>query len=169
MAGSRRVTYTELAPDVRELTDRIIWCVLATVGPDDRPRSRIVHPVWSHTDPPTGYLASRPTPLRRRHLASHRHVTCAYWTPAHDAVYIDAEAAWLTGPDERRAAWDFFAATPEPVGFDPATIWPNGPDAADFGVIRLRPYRILVARAAAMAAGDPSPMWTATADERISG
>jgi hypothetical protein len=161
MTRSRPVPLAEVRADLREVTDRIIWSVLTTVGPDSRPRSRIVHPVWDHaTTPPTGYVTSRPTPLRRRHLAANPHVSCAYWSPEHDAVYVDARAGWLPDPADRRAVWTLISQTPPPVGYDLATIWPDGPDSPDFAVIRLIPYRIRIARAAAMAAGAPSPMWT---------
>ncbi|MDT7578039.1 MAG: hypothetical protein QOH17_4372, partial [Pseudonocardiales bacterium] len=29
-----------------EIAHRIVWCTLATVDGPDRPRSRLVHPVW---------------------------------------------------------------------------------------------------------------------------
>jgi hypothetical protein len=142
------------------LTERIVWGTLSTVGPDNRPRSRIVHPVWDHaTAPPTGYVASRPTPLRQRHLAAHPYVSVAYWSPAHDALYLDADAGWVTAPEGRRQAWDLMCRVPEPVGYDLSTIWPDGPGSADFAVIRLRPYRIRVAWAADLARGVRAPVW----------
>jgi hypothetical protein len=57
---------------------RVVWCNLATVDRRGRPRSRLVHPIWERTgDGLTGWIASRPTPLRRAHLAATPFVSCA--------------------------------------------------------------------------------------------
>ena len=42
-------------------------------------------------------------------------------------------------------AWELFRGAPEPLGHDPYSIWPAGPDDPDAGVLRLRPWRIRVA------------------------
>jgi len=34
------------APAFVEMAHRIVWAGAATVGPDGRPRSRILHPYW---------------------------------------------------------------------------------------------------------------------------
>ena len=48
----------------RTVIEQIVWCTLATVGPDGAPRCRIVHPIWDW-DTATGWITSRATPLRR--------------------------------------------------------------------------------------------------------
>ena len=30
----------------RAMAHEIVWCTVATVGPDDRPRTRVLHPFW---------------------------------------------------------------------------------------------------------------------------
>ena len=50
--------------------------------------------------------------------------------------------------------WEAFLAAPEPVRYDPANIWPEGPTAETFAVLRFAPYRIQSARAEQMAKGE---------------
>jgi hypothetical protein len=150
----------DIAAAARPIVEAMVHCVSTTVGPDDRPRSRVVHPVWDWSAPAlVGWVTSRPTPLKLRHLASHPVMTCAYWSPAHDTVVLDCEARWVD-EHERQTVWELIASTPPPVGFDPATIWPGGPGSDDFAPIELTPYRIQTSTAVQMAAGQPSPQWT---------
>src|SRR4051794_37221837 len=107
----------------RPIVERTVWCTLSTAGPEG-PRSRIMHPIWSWDDPPTAIASSRPTALKRRHLAHVGVVSCTWWDPSHDTVTIDARAEWVPN-DERAQAWQLVTAAPAPVGFDPATIWPD--------------------------------------------
>ena len=39
-------SFAEIEPEFVERAHRMVWCDMATVGPDGRPRTRIVHPVW---------------------------------------------------------------------------------------------------------------------------
>ena len=140
--GIRQGIPQEVADSVRSIVERTVWATLTTVGRDGRPRNRLVHPVWWWDGEGRGLVTSRATPLRVRHLAANPYVSCFYWAPHHDTVAIDATARWL--PDEELvAAWESIAAVPEPVGFDPATIWPDGPSSSDFHVLEMRPHRIL--------------------------
>src|SRR5688572_24843559 len=105
--------------------ESVVWCTLATVGPDGRPRTRIVHPIWDW-DAGVGWVTRRGTPLQRRHLAHQPAVSLSYWSPAHDVVYLDCDAQ-LVPVEERQAVWDRCSADPEPMGFDPAPMFPDGP------------------------------------------
>jgi len=156
-----RIGLDRLRSLAEPIVSEIVWATATTVGPDDRPRSRVVHPVLEWTPEPRGWITSRPTPIKRRHLAAHPYVSLSYWSPAQDCVYLDCDATWLD-PVEHDEVWERIRATPPPIGFDPATIWPDGPSSPDFAVIRLRPVRVRVVLAAAMAAGEPAPMWEAT-------
>ncbi len=113
-----------------------------------------MHPVWVLG--PTGvdgWVTTRRTPVKVRHLAGNPHVTCAYLAPDHDAAFFDGVASWAVG-DERRLAWEVCLQAPPPVGFDPATIWPDGPASPDCGVLRLTASRIV-----ATPAGRPGVRW----------
>jgi hypothetical protein len=148
----------ELVATAHRIIDDIVYASLATVGPapDHRPRSRIVHPVWDWgTDPVVGWVTTKPTPIKLRHLAANPHASFLYWSPAHDVVTIDADVHQVDDDQERREIWERIAATGPPVGFDPTTLWPGGPTSPDYGVLLARPTRLTVRTAAAMADGRP--------------
>lgn len=140
----------------RSIVDDVVWATVTTVGPDDAPRSRLVHPVWRWDgDVPTAYVVSRPTPLKLAHLRAHPAASCFYWSPKHDTAAFDCSAEWL--PAERLLdVWQEIAATPPPMGFDPAAIWPGGPTSPDYAVILLRAHRVI-----ARAGVEQLPTWRA--------
>ncbi len=148
---SERATLPSVEAVARPIIERVVWATIATVGPDGHPRTRLMHPVWFwDADTPTALVSARPTPLKIRHLATQPIVSCHYWDPAHDTVAIDAEARWVPSA-ERTAAWERVKAVPEPVGFDPAIIWPGGSESDDCAFLTLVAHRI-VARPAREAA-----------------
>jgi hypothetical protein len=142
------------------IAHRVVWCSLATVDRRGRPRSRVVHPIWERTgDGLVGWLTSRPTPLRRAHLAATPFVSCSYWDPTHDVAVAECAAAWVEDPEAKAHAWEVFRSAPPPTGYDPATIWPAGPDDPGAAVIRLDPWRLKAADAATLAAGGEAAVW----------
>ena len=44
-------------------------------------------------------------------------------------------------------------------GYDPATIFPGGPDDPGFAPLALEPWRVSAASAASIAAGEPRLVW----------
>jgi hypothetical protein len=143
------------------IAGRVVWCTMTTVDRRNRPRSRIVHPVWEIRDGVLhGLVGTRPTPLKRAHLAHAPHVSCTYWDPAHDVAVAECAARWLDEA-ERQDAWERIARAPEPVGYDPAAIWPEGPASPEFAVIALEPWRVSAASAAALARGERAAVWRA--------
>ncbi len=139
---------------------RVVYASLATVDRRGRPRSRLVHPVWELTgEALVGWVGSRPTPMRSSHLEHSAFVSCHYWDAAHDVAVAECAAAWVP-PGDRRAAWERLAAAPAPMGYDPAPIWPEGPESEGFAALRLDPWRVQVRSAAATAAGEPYGSWT---------
>ena len=157
------VEHTAILDDALTVARRVVWCALTTVGPDGRPRNRVVHPVWEPTDGPggggvRGWVTTRRSPVKTAHLAANPHVGCVYAGADHDVAYFDCTATWADR-DERRHAWDVCRSLPEPAGFDPATIWPDGPDSPGAEVLRLDPYRVQVGLAADLATGTPPRTW----------
>jgi hypothetical protein len=142
---------------------RIVYCTLATVDRRGRPRSRLVHPVWRLDEDGLlhGVVGTRPTPLKRAHLAHAPHVSCSYWDPAHDVAVAECDARWVEDVAGRERAWALMAGAAAPVGYDPATIWPDGPSSEAFAVIALEPWRVSVAGAAELARGERPAVWRA--------
>src|SRR3954467_1587085 len=145
--------------DALTVTRRVVWCAMTTVDPDGRPRNRVVHPVWEPCDGEVrGWVTTRRSPVKSAHLAGNPHVGCAYVGVDHDVASFDCIATWADR-DERHHAWAVCRSLPDPAGFDPATIWPAGPDSAGAEVLRLDPYRVQVALATELAAGATPRTW----------
>ena len=144
------------------IAHRIVWCTLATVDGHGRPRSRLVHPVW--TFEPGGELvgrvSSRRTSPKGSHLETTPYASCSYWDPAHDVAVAECHASWDAYPAR---SWSVFSDPAPPVGFDPAAMFAGGLDTPDAGIVVLRPWRVRWGRAPALAAGTPHSVWTASA------
>jgi general stress protein 26 len=124
---------------------RVVWCTVATVDRRGRPRSRILHPYWELTrDGLVGWVTTRPTPLKVAHLEHSPYVSCSYWDPQQDTAVAECHAEWVGDLAAKRRVWELFRTAPEPLGHDPGTIWPQGPDAHDAGVLKLTPWRLKV-------------------------
>ena len=138
------------------IAHKTVWAAMTTVDAGGRPRNRVVHPVWVFDgNTLTGWLTTRRTPLKSRHLAANPHVSLAYVGATTDFAYFDCTAEWVDDLAGRQECWDAFLGADEPVRYNPATIWPEGPGATNFAALRFRPYRVQAARAATIAAGSP--------------
>ncbi|MGW0504105.1 pyridoxamine 5'-phosphate oxidase family protein [Micromonospora sp. NPDC003241] len=137
--------FADLRDDFLRLTTEIGWCAVATVDGRGRPRSRIMHVSWEIGDAgPTGWVSTTRTPVKTAHLARSPYVSCSYWTPAHDAVFVDCRATWLEPGDTKRHVWDMVAAAATQRGFDPYAVWPDGPADAGFEVLQFDPWRVQI-------------------------
>src|SRR5215831_6608294 len=124
------VDRSSVLDDAVTVARRVVWCAFTTVAPDGRPRNRVMHPVWERIGGGLrGWVTTRRSTVKTAHLAANPHVACAYTGAEHDVAYFDCTATWADR-DERHHAWELFRALPAPAGFDPATIWPDGPDSS---------------------------------------
>jgi hypothetical protein len=129
------------------IAHRIVWATVATVDRANRPRSRIVHPMWEWDDEAlTGWVGTFPTPLKRAHLEHSPYASVNYWSPEHDVATAECHAELLLDDATCERVWNAFTALPEPLGYDPATIppWKDGPTSPGFAVLRLVPWRLRV-------------------------
>jgi hypothetical protein len=128
------------------MAHRIVWCSAASVDTDGRPRSRILHPLWSWDGTTlTGVVATDPTSTKRAHLDATPFLSCNYWLPDHDTCVAECRTEWLLDDESRATTWQRFVDAPAPVGYDPSIIpgW-DAPDSPAFGVLRLVPWRVRV-------------------------
>jgi dienelactone hydrolase len=145
-----------------EIACDVVWCTMATVDRRNRPRSRVVHPVWTLSgDELLGVVGTRPTALKRAHLEHSPFVSCSYWSPKHDVAVAECGARWEEDPAQRVAVWERIAAAPPPMGYDPSTAWPDGPEGEDWAVLHLQPWRVRAARAGDIASGAGFAAWEA--------
>lgn len=136
----------QVAPAFVEMAHSIVWASVATVDRKDRPRARILHPIW-HFEGGTlgGWIATAPTPLKRAHMDRSPFVSVNYWTPSQDTCVAECRASFCFDLETRERIWNLFKNTPAPVGYDPAIIpgWEAPSDDA-FAALRLEPWRVRV-------------------------
>jgi len=138
-------TLIEIAPAFVEMAHRIVWCSAATVDVRNRPRSRILHPIWEWNGVTlTGWVATGPTPVKRANLEHSPFMSLSYWTPdSHDTCTADVRTEWAFDEESRAELWEWFKTTPMPLGYDPAIIpgW-DDPMSPGFAVLKLTPWRL---------------------------
>jgi hypothetical protein len=135
-----------VAPAFVEMAHRIVWCSVATVDGQGRPRTRILHPIWQWDgERLVGWIATSPTPVKRAHLEAQPNVSLSYWAPSHDTCSAECRASWAFDDATRTMVWELFRDGPPPVGYDPAIVpgW-GSPTSDTFAAMRLEPWRLRV-------------------------
>jgi general stress protein 26 len=146
--------FAEIEPEFRERVDRMVWCAVATIDTKGRPSTRVLHPIWEGR---TCWIGTHRTSTKARHLERDPHVSLAYVGDPARPVYVEGIATWADDPATRQHVWDLFLNTPEPLGYDPARSF-IAVDHPDFGVLRIDPWKIVLATLA----GDPwQKIWRA--------
>jgi hypothetical protein len=139
-------TLIETAPAFVEMAHRIVWCAVATVDRKQRPRSRILHPIWEWDGRTlTGWIATGPTPTKRSNLETSPYASLNYWCPEQDTCVAECKVTWAFDDATRTRVWDLFVNGPAPVGYDPRMIpgWTKPTDPS-FAVLKLEPWRLRV-------------------------
>ncbi len=149
--------FSEIQDEFSRRVTRIVWCTVATIDRQGRPRSRILHPIWEGA---TGWIATRRESLKTRHLAGNAHVSLTYWDPQHQQVYADCVATWEDGGGEKRRLWALYGATAPPLGYDLGMIW-KSPEDPGLGLLKLTPWRIELSSIHDVMAGKPPLVWRA--------
>ena len=93
----------------------------------------------------TGWLFTRPTPIKIAHLARRPYVSCSYWDPAHEVAVAECDAEFADDEVTREKVWGLFAGAEEPLGYDPRIL--GGEDYRDtrITVLKLTPWRLSTA------------------------
>lgn len=142
--------FSELEQDFLRITGEIVFCTATTVDGKGRPRGRMLHPIFVVRETrPLGWALTGRTPLKTRHLAANPHMSCSFWTPSHDTVFVDCLAEWVEGEGERQEVFEVFRDTPAPLGWGPEGVVGYGPAQwrnPIFTPLRLTPWRIQVMR-----------------------
>src|SRR5262249_35843841 len=112
--------FAEIAAEFAERVQRMVWCSAATVDTQGRPRSRILHPLWGGS---LAWITRRGHSFKEGHLARTLFLSLAYVADVAKPVYVDCCAEWVEDLDKKLRVWDLIAATPPPLGFDPAPIY----------------------------------------------
>lgn len=101
-------------PFLRIVADTVV-CTLSTVDDRDRPRSRMLHPVFTVRDGlPIGWALTDPGSAKARDLAQRPHACCSYWNPGQDVAIVDCGTSWVTDDGGKAGVWALFRDTPTP-------------------------------------------------------
>jgi general stress protein 26 len=127
----------------------IVYATMVTVDARNRPRTRVLIPVWEVVDgEPLGWLATYKTPVKAAHIARNPHTTFAYWARENNSVAVDAVAEWTDDLEAKRYVWDLYRKTsPRGAGYNLGNFW-RSPSDPELHVLRLEPWRIQVIRGA---------------------
>ncbi|HEV2654373.1 MAG TPA: hypothetical protein VGT82_05420 [Ktedonobacteraceae bacterium] len=131
-------TFAEIEPIFTQRIQQMVWCNVATVDMRNRPRSRILHPLW---EGPYGWITTRRNMHKAKHLAHNPFVSLAYIADVARPVYVDCKTEWVEDLDQKQHVWKLCLETTPPLGFDPAPIYQRA-DHPDFAVLKLMPWRI---------------------------
>ncbi|MCP2258174.1 hypothetical protein LX15_001868 [Streptoalloteichus tenebrarius] len=138
-------SFADLRDDFLRLTTEIAWCTVATVDRLGRPRTRILHPIWEVPGgQPVGWVLTTKTPVKAAHVAANPYVSCSYWSPAHDTVFVDCRASWVEEVEVKQRVWDMFREAPQPLGYDPGQTLSMAVDDPALVLLRLDPWRVHV-------------------------
>ena len=149
------------------IAHRVVWATVATVDRRSRPRSRVLHPIWArdgdahrlghHPADAAQGRPPRPRALRLLHVLG----------PG--ARHRGRRVRRRVGGRPRRPRRGLAAVPatrPEPLGYDFAQIFPDGPQSPGAGFLRMRPWRIRTHR---VVAGEPAARLVGVSDDALSG
>lgn len=139
--------FDDIAEAFHARVARMVWCNVASVDSDCRPRSRIMHPLWEGK---TGWIGTWLTSVRSGHqapslkveqLRANPSASLAYVGDVMKPVYVDCRVEVRDDPKAKRRFSELARALPPPYGYDPAELF-GTPVEPRYGVLRLEPTRI---------------------------
>lgn len=134
----RIINFADIQDEFIQRVHADVYCAMVTVNRDNRPRSRIIHPIWEGQ---VGWVASNPNSHKSKHLADNPYVSLIYMKNPFQPVYVDCRTEWATDTTEEERIWHLFLDTPAPVGYDPALFFMSK-ESENYGVLKLIPWRI---------------------------
>ncbi|HEX2622682.1 MAG TPA: pyridoxamine 5'-phosphate oxidase family protein, partial [Phototrophicaceae bacterium] len=156
--------FTRMETEFIQRVHTMVWCSAATIDSQQRPRSRILHPMWEVVPagdaPVTGWITTHRDSHKSRHLAVNPYVSLAYITNVMRPVYIDCRTEWVDDLSIKQRVWEMFKNAPEPLGFDPAQDFIRY-DHPNFGLLKLIPWRIDLVSFPAPSFAEGTQVWSA--------
>lgn len=139
--------FTDVETEFNAYVGAINYATMVTVDAGNRPRTRVLIPVWEKIDgQPRGWLATYKTPVKTAHIAGNPHTNFSYRAPGNNSVAIDALAEWDNTLPTKKLVWDLYRRTsPRGAGYPLGNFWTTPADP-QLHVLRLTPWRIKVIR-----------------------
>ncbi|MGK8511085.1 pyridoxamine 5'-phosphate oxidase family protein [Nocardia asiatica] len=141
-------SFAEIEAEFDAYVGRIVYATMVTVDKRNRPRTRVLIPIWEDVDGrPLGWLATYRTPVKAAHIANNPHVNFSYWAQGtNNSVAVDATAEWVDTPEIRQRVWELYRETsPRGAGYDLGQFW-RSPHDPQLQILRLEPWRVQVIR-----------------------
>ena len=139
--------FDDIAAEFHARVERMVWCNVATVDAQGRPRSRIMHPIWEGA---VGWIGTWRTSARANHqspslkveqIRRNPHVSLAYVGEVLAPVYVDCRVEVIEDVGQKDRFCNLARSLPPPYGYDPAEVFCDCDDPR-FAVLRLVPSRI---------------------------
>lgn len=138
--------FEEIAQEVAAYIGSTNYATMTTVDAKNRPRARVLIPVWEVSDQLVGWLATYKTQVKTAHLARNPHATFSYWSPRQNAAAIDVVTRWRDDRSTKEHVWQLYSATSPPgAGYDLGRFWTD-PGDPKLHVLQLQPWRVQVTR-----------------------
>lgn len=135
---SEITNFAEMQAEFMARVSKVVYCIVATVDRQNRPRTRVMHPIWEGS---TGWVISWPQSHKAKHLAVNPHVSLAYLPETAKPVYVECVAEWIEDRTEQQRVWELHQTIPPPLGFDPQPHY-GTIDHHYFGILKFTPWRI---------------------------
>ena len=130
--------FEDIQAEFMRRVGRAVYCNMATIDRKNRPRSRVMHPIW---DGPIGWAISWPESHKTKHLQANPYVSLAYIQEHETPVYVDCLAEWIDDVGEKERIWELHQTIPPPLGFDPQPHY-GTIHHKYYGLLRFTPWRI---------------------------
>jgi general stress protein 26 len=127
-------TFAEIEEEFLQRIRTMIYCSAATIDSQQRPRSRVLHPIWEGQ---IGWVTTGPTTPKAKQLAANPFISLAFIADPFKPVYVECRARWQNDPATRQRIWDLYQSQ----GVDLAISWGQVDNPA-YAVLRLEPWRI---------------------------
>ena len=147
--------FAEIEAEFIKRVHTMVLCSAATIDAHNRPRSRILHPIWEGA---TGWIGTHRHSHKAHHLERNPYMSLAYTGDAMNPVYVDCKAEWRDDLAEKQRIWDLFKNAPQPLGYDPAQDFIRF-DHENFGLLKLTPWRIDLVSFPAPSMGEGTRVW----------
>lgn len=133
--------FAEIEAEFIQRAHSAVWCAVTTINSANRPRSRVLHPIWEGQ---TGWIATGRQSHKAKHLAENPYISLTYMKDPLNPVYVDCKAEWVDDATEKARLWHLFSTTAPPLGYDLAPFF-GSLDNPGYGVLKLTPWRIELA------------------------
>jgi general stress protein 26 len=127
-------TFAEIEDEFLQRVRTMMYCSAATIDLHQRPRSRVLHPVWEGV---TGWVTTGPRTAKAAQLAANSFMSLAFIADPFKPVYVECHAAWQDDSATRQRIWDLFKT----FDVDLSVSW-GDVESPTYAVLRLDPWRI---------------------------